>query len=184
MLACQQQEIVASVEIEERPQIFMAHSVTIPGRSLAVVSVRNNLNPHQSGSLHEFLPSDAISNKHPNIYIIPMIHNVVVHRTEHIPIVVINFTSDDVSFLRGDLMGSMHLQSLDISEIVTETSTKPSSIACEDKDNEILSKQGKEKEKIDIEKRFITSPADIEIHRKVELPDAEITEEHQQAFKD
>ena len=33
-------------------------------------------------------------------------------------------------------------------------------------------------------KRFITSPANIEIHRKVELQDADITEAQQNAFKD
>ena len=35
-----------------------------------------------------------------------------------------------------------------------------------------------------IEKRFITSPADIEIHRKVELQDADITEDQGNAFKE
>ena len=33
-------------------------------------------------------------------------------------------------------------------------------------------------------KRFITSPADIDIHRKVDLQDAEITREHQEAFRE
>ena len=75
-------------------------------------------------------------------------------------------------------MGSMQIQSLEILEIVTETSTEPSSIACEDMVKEVLIEQEKEKEKIDIGKRFIASPADIEIHRKVELQDAEITDEH------
>ena len=31
---------------------------------------------------------------------------------------------------------------------------------------------------------FITSPADIDIHRKVNLQDAEVTKEHQEAFKE
>ena len=88
----------------------MAHSVTIPGRSLAIVSVHNNLNPQQNGSLYEIVPSDVIMNKHPNIYIIPMIHNLDVHKTKHLPLVVLNFASDDISFLRGDLMGSMQIQ--------------------------------------------------------------------------
>ena len=35
-----------------------------------------------------------------------------------------------------------------------------------------------------IEKKFITSPADIEVHRKVELQDADITDEQRKAFKD
>ena len=35
-----------------------------------------------------------------------------------------------------------------------------------------------------VEKKFITSPADIDIHRKVELQDAKISEEQRQAFRD
>ena len=34
------------------------------------------------------------------------------------------------------------------------------------------------------EKKFITSPADIDIHWKVDLQDADVSEEHQNAFKD
>ena len=34
------------------------------------------------------------------------------------------------------------------------------------------------------EKKFIKSPADIDNHRKVDLQDAEITKEHQEAFKE
>ena len=167
VLAYQQQEIVVSIDIEERPQIFMAHSVTIPGRSLAIVSVYNNLSPHQSGSLCEIELSDTVKNRHPNICIIPMIHNIDVHRTDHLPLAVVNLATDDISFLRGELMGSMQMQSLGILEIITETSTEPSSIICEDIFNEVLNEQEKEKEKINIEKRFITSPADIDVHRKV-----------------
>ena len=48
----QQEELVASIEIEDKPQVSMAHSVTIPGRTLAIVCVYNNLDPHQSGSLY------------------------------------------------------------------------------------------------------------------------------------
>ena len=39
ILAYQQQELVASVDIEDKLQIHMAHSVTIPGRTLAIVCV-------------------------------------------------------------------------------------------------------------------------------------------------
>ena len=34
------------------------------------------------------------------------------------------------------------------------------------------------------EKKFITSPADIDVHQKVELQDAVVSEEHQNAFKE
>ena len=81
-------------------------------------------------------------------------------------------------------MGFMQIQSFEISEIMTETSTEPSSIIYEDVDKEVLNKQEEEVEKESLEKKFITSPADIEVHRKVELQDADITDEQQKAFKD
>ena len=138
VLAYQQQELVASVEMEDKPQIHMAHSMIIPGRSLAIIYVNNNLSPQQSGSLYEIEPNDLLMNKYPNICIIPMIHNVDVHRTEYLPLVVINLSSDDISLLKGEVMGFMQIQSLEILEIVTETSTEPSSIICEDKVNGYL----------------------------------------------
>ena len=73
-------------------------------------------------------------------------------------------------------MGFMQSQSLDISEIVTKTSTEPSPIILEDDDNEVLQRQNGEISSESKEKRFITSQADIEVHRKVELQDADITE--------
>ena len=60
---------------------------------------------------------------------------------------------------------------------MTETSTEPSPIIIEDDDKGVLYEQ----KEIDIsneniEKKFITSPADIEVHRKIELQDVDITE--------
>ena len=78
----------------------------------------------------------------------------------------------------------MQNQSLDISEIMTETSTEPSPIILEDDDKEVLQEQEGEVNKGNIEKRFITSPANIEVHRKVELQDTDITKAQGNAFKD
>ena len=184
ILDYQQQELVASIDMEDKPQLNMTHSVTVPGRILAIVCVCNNLDPNQSGSLYEIEPCDILSEKYPNLCIIPMIHNIDIHRTEHLPLVVINFASDDVYLLKGETMGFMQIQSLEISEIMTETSTEPSSIIYEDDNNEVLDVQEGEFKKENVEKKFITSPADIEVHRKVELQDADITDEQRKAFKD
>ena len=83
-------------------------------------------------------------------------------------------------------MGFMQSQSLDISEIMTETFTEPSSISLEEDDDVVESRTECEIEApLGLnEKKFITSPADIDIHRKVDLQDAEITKEHQKAFKE
>ena len=147
----------------------------MPRRSLAVACVHNNLEPDQSGQLYEIEPSQCLNEKYPILCIIPMIHNVDIHKTENVPLVVINLSTDDIYLSKGEIMGFMQNQSLDISEIVTETSTEPSPIMLEDDDKEVLQEQEGEVN-IKMEKRFITSPADIEVHRKVELQDAEVTE--------
>ena len=74
-------------------------------------------------------------------------------------------------------MGFLQNQSLDISEIRTETSTEPSPIVLEeDNVTEVDQEQ--------VEKEFITSHADIDVYHKVELQDADVSEEHQNAFKE
>ena len=67
-----------------------------------------------------------------------MIHNADVHQTEHLPSVVINLASDDIYLSKGETMGFMQIQSFEISEIMTETSTEPSSLTYEDDDKEVL----------------------------------------------
>ena len=76
----------------------------------------------------------------------------------------------------------MSVQPLEISEIMIETSTEPSSLMCEDDEKEVLNRQEENVIKEKVEKKFITSPAGIDVHRKVELQDADISEEQRQAF--
>ena len=122
---------------------------------------------------------------YPMICIIPMRHNLDLHKTEKVPLVVINLSTDSVYLSKGKVMGFMQSQYLDISEIMIETSTEPSPILLEeDNDTEESREQKKETTFEYIEKKFITSPADIDIHRKVDLQDAEVIKEQQKAFKE
>ena len=177
ILDYQQQELIASVDLENEPQLYITHSVKILGRTLVIVCMYNNLDPKPSGTLYEIEPNDAIMEKYSNLCVIPMIHNVDVHKTEHLPLVVISFATDDTNLLKGETVGFLHIQPLEISEIITETSTEPSTLICEDNDKGVLSMQEGDFEREKVEKKFITSPADIEVHRKVELQDADITDE-------
>ena len=128
--------MVASLSVENKPQLNLANSITLPGRALAVIHVNNDLKPEQSGQLYEIGPNYLLTEEYPSLYIIPMIHNVDVHKTENVTLVVINFLTDSVYLSKGEIMGFMQNQSLDISEIITETSTEPSPILLEE-DNDI-----------------------------------------------
>ena len=53
--------------------------------------------------MYEIEPNYLLAEEYPNLYIIPMMHNVDVHRTENVPLVVINFSTDKcLSFKRRD----------------------------------------------------------------------------------
>ena len=144
----------------------MTHTVVIPRRTLAIVSVYNDLDPKQSGSLYEVNPKDMLVDKYPNLCVIPMIHNMDVYRNEYLPLVVINLASKDVSLSKGETIGYMSIQPLEISEILTETSIEPTSLICEINEKKDPNKQEEIAIKEKVEKKFITSHADIDVHRK------------------
>ena len=52
-LTINKNELIASINIEEKPHLNMTHSVTLPARTLAVVCVYNNLVPNKSGYIYE-----------------------------------------------------------------------------------------------------------------------------------
>ena len=106
-----------------------------------------------------------------------MIHNADTYIPDTMPMVLINFLLDNVSIPKGEIMGFLQSQTIDISEIKTETSTEPSPVSIGEEDVREDSQNPEEK-------KFITSPADIEIHRKVNLQDADVSDEHQKAFQD
>ena len=176
--------MIASIDIENKPDLCLANSVILLGRTLAVICVNNSLEPDQSGQIYNIEPCHYLNETHPNLCVIPMLHNVDIHKMENVPFIVVNLSTEDIHLLKGEVMGFMQNQSLDISEMITETSAKPSTIMLGDNDKEVLHNLNKEVNMENMEKRFITSPADIEVHRKVYLQDADITETQQKAFKD
>ena len=103
----QQQELVAATDIGIKPHLGLTSSVSIPGRTLAVVRVNNTLTQEQSGHLYEIEPNYLLTNEHPNLYIIPTINIVDVYKSEKVPMVVINFSSDNIYLPKGEIMGFM-----------------------------------------------------------------------------
>ena len=78
----------------------MANSIILLGRSLAVICTSSNLEPDQSGQIYEIEPSQYLNETHPNLCIIPMIHNVDTHKMENVPLVVVNFSTEDIHLLK------------------------------------------------------------------------------------
>ena len=159
--------MVAATDMEIRPHLSLTSSVSIPGRTLTVVHVNNTLTKEQSGHLYEVEPNYLLTNEYPNLYIIPTINNVDLYKSENVPLVVINFSSDNIYLPKGEIMGFMQFN-VNISEIITETSTEPSSILL-DKDNDTEESRLEHKMEAPFGpngKKFITSLADKDVHRR------------------
>ena len=87
-----------------------------------------------------------------------MIHNVDIPKTENVPLVVLNFSTDDIYLSKGEIMGYMQDHFLNISEIVTETSTEPSPILLEEDDDIGGLHEQKQKSFQKVEKRNLLHP--------------------------
>ena len=83
--------MVATLDMEIRPHFSLANSISIPGRTLAVVQVNNTLTQEQSAHLYEVEPNYLLRNEYPNLYIVPTIHNVDLYKSENVPLVVKTF---------------------------------------------------------------------------------------------
>ena len=83
-----QEELIASLEIENKPQLRTTASVLLPGRTLDVIQVNSNLEPEQSGQIYEIEPNVSLFEEYPNLYMVPMLHNVDTYTTESVPLVV------------------------------------------------------------------------------------------------
>ena len=101
-----------------------------------------------------------------------MLHVVPRERHDNIPVVLINLNEDEKIFLKkGEILGYLEPSPIEITEIVKEE--------C----NEVGEIDEKEDESIPLEKKFITSLAEVNTHRKMQLQDAEVIEEYREKFR-
>ena len=73
-----------------------------------------------------------------------------------VPYVLINLAKENVLLPKGELLGSLEPVEENIQKIVTSTSLEMMSIDIEENQNTEVG---------EVEKKFITSPADVEVHR-------------------
>ena len=171
-LISQQKFLVESLEVLMKgPMIHNRQGINIPGRNLAVVSVLLDTKALQENQVYEVKPNLLLTNEHPNLVVLPMLHLVQKEKHDSIPVALINLNEDEKIFLKkGEILGCLEPSPIEITEIVQ-------------KDGKIGEEDEKEDESIPLEKKFITSPAEVNTHRKVRLQDAEVTEESREKFR-
>ena len=152
--------------------IHNKQGIEIPGRNLAVVSVFLDTKTLQENQVYEVKPNLLLTNEHPNLIVLPMLHWVQKEKYENIPMALINLNEDEKIFLkRGEILGCLEPSSVEMNELIQE------------KYDNIGEEGERENESIPLEKKFITSPAEVNTHRKMQLQDAKVTKENREKFR-
>ena len=172
-LISQQKFLVESLEVLMKgPMIHNKQGINIPGRNLAVVSVLLDTKALQENQVYEVKPNLLLTNEHPNLVVLPMLHLVQKEKHDSIPVALINLNEDEGIFLKkGEILGCLEPSPIEVTGIVKKES------------REIGEEDEEEDESIPLEKKFITSPAEVNTHRKMQLQDAEVTEENREKFR-
>ena len=158
------------------PRIYTKNHIEIPGRTLAVLNVTVEVRKEHWNKDFYVKANRLLINEYPNLIAIPTLHIVRNAQNPVIPYVLVNLSTDQIYLPKRKLLGQLIPTENDNTNVFPETVYAD---ICNINDISELNQ-----ENIEIEKKFITSPADVEVHRKVELQDAEVSDKHKQQFAD
>ena len=133
------------------------------------------------GQICNIKPNNLLSDKYPQLQIIPSIHKVDNINNNLIPFLMVNLGEDSVYLPKGHVVGFLESECIDISEIMTENMATKKEI---DERYNALKEKSLEEINLAVPSDFITSPADVEGPRKAELQDYKVTEEELKSFKE
>ena len=172
-LQFKQQVLIESIDTHiTGPQMLTKADIQIQPRTLMVLDVQMDLAQTTPGLIYDVMPNTILKDNNPNLVTIPMLHNVESLEAHCVPFLVVNLAQNGIFLPKGQMMGHLEPTSVSVEELTTDTSFQGVQTP-----EEIL-----KDEEIPLEKKFITSPADVERHRKVILPDAEVSEEFREQF--
>ena len=175
-----QEELIATVEVQDELNLSLKSRVYIPGRMVAVLNVNSSIQQYDVGQVYNVRANSLLEDEYPQLQIIPTLHKVDDTNQTLIPFVMVNLGEDHVFLPKGQVVGFLDPECIDISEIELDVATI--AVNAIDSLTTIKEKVSK-KSQCDMPSDFITSPADVAGPRKANLQDFKVTEEESKAFK-
>ena len=195
--------LVESIEVffeDTYPKLRAIKCLDIQARSIIVITTKADFQVQDQGKIFEVKPTEDFVINHPNLITLPIIHKTDTENRENVPYLLINLSNDDEHILKGEeiaIMEELMINSEQIQkegnsseskeQIKTDLKVRKSEIHFEKEinylDEEIVIKPCDSDEEGEVEKKFITSPADVETQRKVKLQDAHVTEIDKAKFR-
>ena len=174
--------LIEAISVETQPVVTMKKNITVPPRTLVVVEMQTVIPNLEGVGYYDFMPTERYANQEVNLVMIPVAYYTTTAGKQKILQVIINLDEEPIKVSEGTVMG--HLQDLkEVAKSIQTPSTHESiceiQVSPEEQDflQEIMHDKSKE------EKKFITSPADIDTYRETKLKDAELPEKDRKKFE-
>ena len=195
--------LVESIEVffeDTYPKLKAIKCMDIQARSIVVITTKADFQIQDQGKIFEVKSIEEFTVNHPNLITLPIIHKTDTEHRENVPYLLINLSNDDEHILKGEeiaIMEELMINSDQIykeaekqenkEQLKSELKVRKNEIHFEEEinymDDELVIKLCESDEEEEVEKKFITSPADVETQRKVKLQDAYITETDKIRFR-
>ena len=178
--------LVESIEVcfeNTNPIITAYRHYTVPARSIMIVTAKANMQLQDQGRVFEVNATPSFMDKHPNMITLPVLHKTDQETRENVPCLLINLSMEDEEIEKGEELAEMTVCPYQLNEIETKQTDEEEEINNIEEDK-IFEQCDMFDDKIEVDKKFITSPAQIESQRKVKLQNAPITDEDRSNFKE
>ena len=163
-----QEELIATVDLQDELTLSLKSGIHIPGRTVAVLNVNSLIHKNDIGQFYNVRANSLLEDEYPQLQIVPTLHKVDNTNTTLIPFVMINLGEDYIFLPKGQVVGFLGAECIDVSEIELDIATV--TVNAMDIPTTIKEKVMK-KDQSAIPSDFITSPADVAGPRKADLKD-------------
>ena len=177
--------LVESIEVcfeNTNPMITAYRHYTVPARSIMIVTAKANMQLQDQGRVFEVNATPSFMDKHPSMITLPVLHKTDQETRENVPYLLINLSMEDEEIEKGEELAVMKVCPYQLNEIETEQTDEEEINNIEE--DKIFEQCDMFDDKTEVDKKFITSPAQIESQRKVKLQNAPITDEDRNNFKE
>ena len=177
--------LVESIEVcfeDTNPMITAYRHYTVPARSIMIVTAKANMQLQDQGRVFEVNATPSFLDKYPSMITLPVLHKTDQETRENVPYLLINLSMEDEEIEKGEELAVMKVCPYQLNEIETEQTDEEEINNIEE--DKIYEQCDMFDDKTEVDKKFITSPAQIESQRKVKLQNAPIADEDRSNFKE
>ena len=118
-----QEELVATVDLQDELTLSLKSGIHIPGRTVAVLNVNSSIHQNYIGQFYNVRANSLLEDEYPQLQIVPTLHKVDNTNTTLIPFVMINLGEDYIFLPKGQVVGFLDAECIDVSEIELDIAT-------------------------------------------------------------